>query len=75
METAWIISITKSAPYVIGILILGIIIAVLVTENDDDIQRILYKFHLTSKKYNMQISVEKTKGVTISKIPQIRIKQ
>ena len=42
---------------------------VLMADNEDDLQRLLYSFYLGCQKYNMKISLEKTKSMTISKIP------
>ena len=43
--------------------------AVLVAEDEDDLQRLLHRFNLTAQKFNMKISAEKTKSLTISKAP------
>ncbi|KAI4496978.1 hypothetical protein M0802_007926 [Mischocyttarus mexicanus] len=43
--------------------------AVLIANSEDNLQRLLHKFNITSKKYNMTISAEKTKCLTISKEP------
>lgn len=40
--------------------------ALIVTENEDDLQRLLYQFHLTSTQYNMEISVKKTKSLVVA---------
>ncbi|KAI4476057.1 hypothetical protein M0802_014934 [Mischocyttarus mexicanus] len=42
---------------------------VLIANSEDNLQRLLHKFNITSKKYNMTISAEKTKCLTISKEP------
>lgn len=44
--------------------------AVIVSEDEDDLQRLLYKFQQTAQLFNMQISVEKTKSLAISKEPK-----
>jgi endonuclease/exonuclease/phosphatase family metal-dependent hydrolase len=43
--------------------------AVLLAESQEDLQNLLNKFEEASKKYNMQISIGKTKSMVISKIP------
>lgn len=43
--------------------------AVLLADNEDDLQRLLYKFSLSTTEYNLQISAEKTKCMVISKMP------
>lgn len=43
--------------------------AVLVAENEDDLQRLLYCFNRVAKTLNMVISTSKTKSLTTSKIP------
>lgn len=43
--------------------------AVLVAENEDDLQRLLYRFNCVAKSFNMVISASKTKSMTTSKIP------
>lgn len=43
--------------------------ALLVADNEDDLQRLLYRFHLTSIKYNMKISAHKTKSLVVAKNP------
>lgn len=43
--------------------------AILTADNEDDLQRLLYRFQTTAKKLNMQISVEKTESMVISKEP------
>ncbi|KAI4480031.1 hypothetical protein M0802_014287 [Mischocyttarus mexicanus] len=42
---------------------------VLIANSEDNLQRLLHKFNTTSKKFNMIISAEKTKCLTISKEP------
>lgn len=42
---------------------------VLIAESEDDLQRLLHKFVMTSKLYNMVVSTEKTKTMVISKEP------
>ncbi|KAI4481006.1 hypothetical protein M0802_014054 [Mischocyttarus mexicanus] len=44
--------------------------AILIAENEDNLQRQLYTFHLTTTKFNLKISVEKTKSMVISKYPR-----
>lgn len=44
--------------------------AVLVSEDEDNLQRMLYQFEKTATKYNMEISVAKSKVLTISKEPR-----
>ena len=41
--------------------------AVLIAETEDNLQRMLLEFNQTATKYNMSISIAKTKSVTISK--------
>lgn len=41
--------------------------AVITSEDEDDLQRMLYKFETTAKKFNMIISVQKTESLTIFK--------
>ncbi|XP_055390221.1 uncharacterized protein LOC129619146 [Condylostylus longicornis] len=43
--------------------------AVLISENEDELQRLLHRFYLSAKKYNMVISTEKTKSLVVSKDP------
>ncbi|KAK9887098.1 hypothetical protein WA026_020042 [Henosepilachna vigintioctopunctata] len=43
--------------------------AVLIAENEDDLQRLLHQFNLTAKSFNMIISASKTKCMTTSKTP------
>ncbi|XP_055714317.1 uncharacterized protein LOC129808563 [Phlebotomus papatasi] len=43
--------------------------AVLMAENEDDLQRLLQKFNISALKYNMSISTSKTKALTVSKEP------
>uniref|UniRef100_A0A1B0D569 Uncharacterized protein n=1 Tax=Phlebotomus papatasi TaxID=29031 RepID=A0A1B0D569_PHLPP len=43
--------------------------AVLMAENEDDLQRLLQKFNISAMKYNMIISTSKTKALTVSKKP------
>ena len=43
--------------------------AALVAENEDDLQRLLYKFSLSCDKFNLKVSPKKTKSLTISKEP------
>jgi hypothetical protein len=45
--------------------------AVLIADNDDNLQRLLYQFLLSSQKYNMKISVGKTKTLTVCEILSI----
>lgn len=42
---------------------------VLFAEEEDDLQRLLFQFNKTAKKYNMLISTSKTKSMTFSKEP------
>lgn len=42
---------------------------VLMANTEDDLQRLLYGFYLGCRKYNMKISLTKTKSMTISKLP------
>lgn len=44
--------------------------AVLITNNEDDLQRILHRFNTISKKCNMTISRSKTKSMVILKTPR-----
>ena len=41
----------------------------LVAESENDLQRLLYQFNKTAKKFNMVISAAKTKSMTTSKTP------
>ncbi|KAI4474449.1 hypothetical protein M0802_015596 [Mischocyttarus mexicanus] len=43
--------------------------AVLIANSEDNLQMLLHKFNITSKKYNMIISAEKTKCMTTFKEP------
>ncbi|KAI4492190.1 hypothetical protein M0802_009996 [Mischocyttarus mexicanus] len=43
--------------------------AVLIANSEDNLKKLLHKFNITSKKYNMIILAEKTKCLTISKEP------
>ena len=43
--------------------------AVLISDNEDDLQRLLYTFEKSADRFNMKISIEKTKALTISKQP------
>ncbi|XP_055385812.1 uncharacterized protein LOC129614885 [Condylostylus longicornis] len=43
--------------------------AVLLAENENDLQRMLFTFNTVAGQYNMKISTEKTKSMTISKEP------
>ncbi|XP_055389920.1 uncharacterized protein LOC129618916 [Condylostylus longicornis] len=43
--------------------------AVLLAENEDNLQRLLYRVTKTAERYNMEISTEKTKSMTVSKDP------
>lgn len=43
--------------------------AVLLAESEDDLQRLLFRFKTTAEEFNMRISTEKTKSLTISKEP------
>ena len=43
--------------------------AVLITESEDDLQRLLHQFGKIADKFNMQVSVEKTKSLVVSKEP------
>lgn len=42
---------------------------VLIAENEDDLQRLLFQFYKTCQSFNMRISTQKTKCITISKEP------
>lgn len=44
--------------------------AVLISEDEDNLQRMLFKFENIASKYNMEISVAKSKSLTISKEPR-----
>ncbi|KAI4474607.1 hypothetical protein M0802_015536 [Mischocyttarus mexicanus] len=44
---------------------------VLISEDEDNLQRIMYKFETITKKFNLNISVQKTKLLTISKEPRL----
>ncbi|XP_050447499.1 uncharacterized protein LOC126849579 [Cataglyphis hispanica] len=43
--------------------------AVLISENKDELQKLLHQFYLTATLYNMMISVPKTKSLVIAKEP------
>ena len=43
--------------------------AVLLADNEDNLQRLLYTFQQSAKEYNMEISTTKTKSLVISKEP------
>lgn len=43
--------------------------ATLISENEDDLQRLLFALNKAAKKFNMIISTEKTKSMVISKEP------
>ena len=43
--------------------------AVLIAESEDNLQRMLSYFNHTANKYNMSISIPRTKSMTISKEP------
>lgn len=43
--------------------------AVLISENEDELQRLLHQFYLTATRYNMMISMPKTKFLVIAKEP------
>ncbi|KAI4475870.1 hypothetical protein M0802_014994 [Mischocyttarus mexicanus] len=43
--------------------------AVLIANSKDNLQRLLHKFNIISKKYNMLTSIENTECLTISKQP------
>lgn len=43
--------------------------AVLISDNEDDLQRLLFNFEKVAGEYNMRISAEKTKSLTISREP------
>lgn len=43
--------------------------AVLISEIEDDLQRMLFAFEDKANRYNMKISIEKTESLVISKIP------
>lgn len=44
--------------------------AVIISEDEDNLQRALYRFQQTAETFNMQISVKKTKSFTISREPR-----
>ena len=41
----------------------------LTADRENDLQRLLYNFHVSCLKFNMNISIHKTKTMTISKEP------
>ena len=41
----------------------------LIADTEDDLQKLLYNFHLSCLKYNMKIFINKTKAMTIGKEP------
>ncbi|XP_057671223.1 uncharacterized protein LOC130902950 [Diorhabda carinulata] len=42
--------------------------AILIAENEDDLQRLLHKFNLTAQRLNMQISCEKTQSMIVKSV-------
>jgi len=44
--------------------------AVVISEDKDNLQRLLHQFELTAKRYNMSISVPKTQTLVIAKEPR-----
>lgn len=44
--------------------------AVIISEDEDNLQRLLYRFETAANKLNMTISVQKTQSLTISKEPR-----
>ena len=42
---------------------------ILIADRPDELQRLLYNFHLSCLKFNMKLSIHKTKAITISKEP------
>lgn len=44
-------------------------VAVLIAENEDDLQRLLIQFYKTAKRFNVTILTAKIKWVTTSKTP------
>lgn len=43
--------------------------AVLLTDTEDNLQRLLHQYNITGKKYNMRMSTNRTKTMMISKQP------
>jgi len=44
--------------------------AVIISENEDELQRLLYQFYLKAKRYNMSIATNKTKSLVVAKEPR-----
>jgi len=44
--------------------------AVIISENEDELQRLLHQFYLTAKPYNMSIAINKTKSLVVAKEPR-----
>ena len=43
--------------------------AVLIADSENDLQKLLHKFHMSSQRFNMKISIDKTKSMVTSKQP------
>lgn len=43
--------------------------AVILSENENRLQRLLHRFSLTARRYNMEIFVPKTKSLVVAKEP------
>lgn len=44
--------------------------AILISDNEDDLQRMAHAFKLAAKKYNMKISTSKTKVLVVARKPK-----
>jgi len=44
--------------------------AVIISENEDGLQKLLHPFYLTAKRYNMSIAINKTKSLVVAKEPR-----
>jgi len=43
---------------------------VIISENEDELQRLLHQFYLTAKRYNMSIAINKTKSLVVAQEPR-----
>ena len=43
---------------------------VLISEDEDNLQRLLFRFQNIAEKFNMAISIEKTQSLTVNKEPK-----
>jgi len=44
--------------------------AVIISENEDELQRLLHQLYLTAKRYTMSIAINKTKFLVVAKEPR-----